>query len=180
MNFLTLDYLKDGSEIQKRIHFVLEKHQIFDKLKKYNPILTGTFPININIKNSDLDIILESDDLIEAKDFFINEFQNQKEFDIQFCKINDIDSLVCNFILEEFPIELFAQNIPTKLQNAYRHMVKEYEILEKEGEEFRKQIINLKEKGWKTEPAFAELLGLKGNPYEELLNYSAQKKRFKL
>ena len=180
MNFLTLDYLKDGSEIQKRIHFVLEKHQIFDKLKKYNPILTGTFPININIKNSDLDIILESDDLIEAKDFFINEFQNQKEFDIQFCKINDIDSLVCNFILEEFPIELFAQNIPTKLQNAYRHMVKEYEILEKEGEEFRKKIINLKEKGWKTEPAFAELLGLKGNPYEELLNYSAQKKRFKI
>lgn len=173
MNFLTLDYLKNGSEIQKRIHFVLEKHQIFDKLKKYNPILTGTFPININIKNSDLDIILESDDLMRAKDFIINEFHNQKEFDIQFCKINDIDSLVCNFILEEFPIELFAQNIPTKLQNAYRHMVKEYEILEKEGEEFRKQIINLKEKGWKTEPAFAELLGLKGNPYVELLNYPA-------
>ncbi|MNK19038.1 hypothetical protein D3C87_372560 [compost metagenome] len=171
MNFLTLDYLKDGSEIQKRIHSVLEKHHIFDKLKEYNPILTGTFPININIKNSDLDIILESDDLIEAKDFFINEFQNQKEFEIQFCKINNIDSLVCNFILEEFPIELFAQNVPSQLQNAYRHMVKEYEILEKEGGEFRRQIINLKEKGWKTEPAFAKLLELKGNPYVELLKY---------
>ena len=84
MNFLTLDYLKDGSEIQNKIHFVLEKHQIFDKLKEYNPILTGTFPININIKNSDLDIILETDDLMRAKDFIINEFQNQKEFDIQF------------------------------------------------------------------------------------------------
>ncbi|MBP7501096.1 MAG: DUF4269 domain-containing protein [Chryseobacterium sp.] len=173
MNFLTLDYLKDGSEIQNKIHFVLEKHQIFDKLKEYNPILTGTFPININIKNSDLDIILETDDLMRAKDFIINEFQNQKEFDIQFCKINDIDSLVCNFILEEFPIELFAQKVPTKLQNAYLHMIKEYEILEKEGEEFRKQIINLKEKGWKTEPAFAKLLGLKEDPYLELLNYSA-------
>ena len=46
-------------------------------------------------------------------------------------------------------------------------------ILEKEGEEFRKQIINLKEKGWKTEPAFAKLLGLKEDPYLELLNYSA-------
>ncbi len=52
-------------------------------------------------------------------------------------------------------------------------MIKEYEILEKEGEEFRKQIINLKEKGWKTEPAFAKLLGLKEDPYLELLNYSA-------
>ena len=110
---------------------------------------------------------------MRAKDFIINEFQNQKEFDIQFCKINDIDSLVCNFILEEFPIELFAQKVPTKLQNAYLHMIKEYEILEKEGEEFRKQIINLKEKGWKTEPAFAKLLGLKEDPYLELLNYSS-------
>ena len=171
MNFLTLDYLKNGSEIQKKIHFVLEKHQIFDKLKQFNPILTGTFPININIENSDLDIILETDDLVKAKDFITNEFQNEKEFEINFSKMNGVDSLVCNFILEEFPIELFAQNVPTKLQNAYRHMMIEYEILEQKGEEFRKQIINLKEKGWKTEPAFAELLGLKGNPYLELLHY---------
>lgn len=46
--------------------------------------------------------------------------------------MNDIDSLVCNFILEEFPVELFAQNVPTKLQNAYRHMMIEYEIVEQE------------------------------------------------
>lgn len=172
MDFLNLDYLKNGSEVQKRIHFVLEKYQIFDKLKEYNPILTGTFPIHINIENSDLDIILETDNLIKTEKFIINEFQNEKDFGIQFCKINDIDSLVCNFTLEEFPVELFAQNVPTKLQNAYRHMIKEHEILEQKGEEFRKQIISLKEKGWKTEPAFAELLGLKGNPYLELLNYT--------
>jgi len=171
MNFLNLDYLKNGSEIQKRIHFVLEEYQIFDKLKEYNPILTGTFPININIEKSDLDIILEADDLVKAQEFIINEFHNQKNFEILFSKINDVDSLVCNFTIEEFPVELFAQNVPTKLQNAYRHMIIEYDILEQEGEEFRKQIINLKEKGWKTEPAFAELLGLKGNPYLELLNY---------
>jgi len=172
MDFLTLDYLKNGSEIQKRIHFVLEKHQIFDKLKEYNPILTGTFPININIEKSDLDIILESDDLIKAQDFIINEFQNEKDFEIHFCKMNGVDSLVCNFTIEEFPVELFAQNVPTKLQNAYRHMIIEYDILEQKGEEFRKHIIKLKENDWKTEPAFAELLGLKGNPYLELLNYT--------
>ena len=85
--------------------------------------------------------------------------------------MNGVDSLVCNFTIEEFSVELFAQNVPTKLQNAYRHMIIEYDILEQKGEEFRKQIINLKEKGWKTEPAIAELLGLKGNPYLELLNY---------
>ncbi len=54
---------------------------------------------------------------------------------------------------------------------AYRHMIKEYEILKMYGEEFRKQIIQLKRQGLKTEPAFGVLLGLKNDPYIELLNY---------
>ena len=50
-------------------------------------------------------------------------------------------------------------------------MIIEYKILELHGEVFRQEIIKLKSKGLKTEPAFAKLLGLVGNPYEELLNY---------
>lgn len=48
-------------------------------------------------------------------------------------------------------------------------MLIEYKILEQQGEEFRKEILELKERGYKTEPAFALLLGLQGNPYEALL-----------
>lgn len=171
MNFLNLDYLKNGSEIQKRIYFILEEHQIFQKLEEYNPILAGTFPININIENSDLDIILECDNLDSLKNLLINEFKNQPNFKINTINANEIESLVCNFDLEEFPIEIFAHNKPSQLQNAYLHMIKEYQILLNEGEEFRQKIIQLKEKGIKTEPAFAQLLGLKGNPYQELLDY---------
>ncbi len=37
---------------------------------------------------------------------------------------------------------------------------------------FRQEIIALKKQGYKTEPAFAMALGLKGDPYyKELLNY---------
>ena len=52
-------------------------------------------------------------------------------------------------------------------------MIKEFEILEKEGDEFRRKIIELKELGLKTEPAFAKLLGLSGDPYVELLKYQS-------
>ena len=42
-------------------------------------------------------------------------------------------------------------------------------IIEEQGEEFREQVIKLKLQGYKTEPAFAKLLGLKGDPYVAML-----------
>ncbi len=53
---------------------------------------------------------------------------------------------------------------------AYRHMIIEYRILLEKGEAFRQSIVELKRQGMQTEPAFALLLGLKGDPYTELLN----------
>ncbi|WP_157447956.1 DUF4269 domain-containing protein, partial [Chryseobacterium sp. MOF25P] len=84
--------------------------------------------------------------------------------------INNEEFLVCNFKLEEFLIEIFAQNKPTIQQNAYCHMMAEYKILQEKGEEFKQKIIDLKKKGIKTEPAFGLLLGLE-NPYEDLLKF---------
>ncbi|HRF37192.1 MAG TPA: DUF4269 domain-containing protein, partial [Saprospiraceae bacterium] len=56
-----------------------------------------------------------------------------------------------------------------RLQNAYRHLLIEARLLEERGPEFRQQIIELKQQGVKTEPAFARLLGLEGDAYEALL-----------
>ena len=50
-------------------------------------------------------------------------------------------------------------------------MIIEHEILQSKGGIFRLEIIKLKQNGYKTEPAFAFLLGLKGDPYIELLDY---------
>lgn len=171
MNFLNLEYLKNGSEIQRRIFQVLENHQIFQKLQIYKPILAGTFPIGINIDGSDLDIILETSELDTLKTLLTSEFQDQEQFSIDLIEINEIESLICKFQMEEFPVELFAQDQPTHLQNAYLHMITEFEILEKEDDEFRRKIIELKKQDLKTEPAFAKLLGLSGNPYVELLKF---------
>lgn len=166
-DFTKLDYLKIGNGKQKRAYEVLTKYRIFEVLKRYSPVLAGTVPIEIDVEGSDLDVICKVKDKAEFEKFLIKIF---KDFHpkIKKSNINNEDSLVCNFELEEFPIEIFAQNKPTTQQNAYLHMIAEYQILQEKGEEFKQKIIDLKKKGIKTEPAFGLLLGLE-NPYEDLL-----------
>ncbi|WP_144282179.1 DUF4269 domain-containing protein [Chryseobacterium echinoideorum] len=167
IDFTKIDYLKTGNERQKRAYKVLTKYQVFRKLKSYTPILAGTIPIEIDVDGSDLDIICEVKDKIKFEKFLIQEF---KDFDLEIEKIslNTNETIVCSFKIEEFPIEIFGQNKPSKEQNAYRHMIAEYKTLQEKGEDFKQKIITLKKKGIKTEPAFGMLLNLE-HPYEDLL-----------
>jgi len=62
INFLDISYLQLGNERQKKAYQVLTDNEIIEKLAPYHPILVGTIPINIDIENSDLDIIFEVSD----------------------------------------------------------------------------------------------------------------------
>jgi hypothetical protein len=170
IDFTTIDYLKNGNEKQKRAFEVLTKHDLFEKLKYYSPILAGTIPIEIDVEGSDLDIICEVKNEIDFMEFLKQNFQNYNNFSLEKTTINGEKSIVLNFILDEFPIEIFGQNKPTTEQNAYRHMIAEYKIVHEKGDDFKRKIIELKKKGIKTEPAFGILLGLE-NPYEDLLKF---------
>ncbi|WP_035651831.1 DUF4269 domain-containing protein [Flavobacterium sp. ASV13] len=171
IDFSTIEYLKSGNERQILAYETLTKNKILEVLIEFDPILVGTIPINIDIENSDLDIIC----FWKNKNHFIEKvtslFKNKSDFTIRETVINQHESIVGNFKLDDFEIEIFGQNIPTKNQNGYRHMIIEYQILESRDENFRQEIIKLKQNGYKTEPAFAKLLGLKNDPYIELLNY---------
>ncbi|WP_374464790.1 DUF4269 domain-containing protein [Chryseobacterium sp.] len=173
-DFTKIDYLKDGNERQKRAYELLTKHRFFEKLKAYSPILAGTLPIEIDIEGSDLDLIFEVD-LRFGEDFlddlmFSRFIPNDVETKVEYPIINGEKCITLNFMLDEFPIEIFGQNKPTTEQNAYLHMIAEYKILKEKGEEFKQKIIELKKQGIKTEPAFGLLLGLE-NPYEDLLKF---------
>lgn len=170
-DFSNIEYLKNGNQKQRNAFKILTQHKILSNLAEFDPILVGTIPINIDIEKSDLDIICywkNKANFIEKIMFF---FEKEAEFNIREVFINDRDSVVANFKIEDFEIEVFGQNIPTKDQNGYRHMLIENEILQSKGNDFRSEIIKLKQNGYKTEPAFAFLLGLKGDPYTELLEY---------
>lgn len=167
IDFTTIDYLKSGNQKQRSAYKVLSQHRIFEKLKAYSPILAGTVPIEIDIEESDLDIICEVNDKAGFERFLRDIFS---EFSIEpeSLEINGEEVVVGNFVLEGFLIEIFGQNKPVTKQNAYRHLMAEYRILQEKGEDFKNEIIALKKQGIKTEPAFGILLGLE-NPYEDLL-----------
>jgi hypothetical protein len=169
--FENIEYLQYGTKRQRQAYSVLTDNQIFSKLKNFDPILVGTIPINIDIENSDLDIICCYSDLEEFQKYIIDNFTNERNFTINEQSSFDTIAIVANFFLGDFEIEIFAQTIPTKEQFAYRHLIIEHNLLKKFGDDFRHQIINLKTQGYKTEPAFAFALGLTGDPYVELLKF---------
>jgi len=169
-DFLNIDYLKIGTSTQKKAFEVLNENLILQKLSEFKPILIGTIPININIASSDLDIACYWKSKADFIETITKNFSKEKEFQIQERKISGLNSIVANFLIANFKIEIFGQNIPVQEQFGFRHMIIEAKILEEKGEDFRQKIIELKKQGIKTEPAFAQLLDLKGNPYEALLN----------
>lgn len=172
IDFTRIDYLKDGNRRQKRAYEVLTQYKVLEKLISYSPLLAGTIPIEIDIEGSDLDIICEVD--LRYRERFLEELTlnelipPETEVKIETILVNGEKSIVLNFMLEEFQIEIFGQNKPSMEQNAYRHMLVEYKILQEKGADFKQKIIELKKQGIKTEPAFGMLMNLE-NPYEDLL-----------
>jgi hypothetical protein len=175
MTFENIEYLRDGNDKQKAVYRTLTDNYILDKLRLFSPLLTGTIPINLDIDESDLDIIC----CWKIKDEFIytltKEFSQFDRFTVSEQKINGYETILAHFHLDKFEIEIFGQSRPTKEQESFRHMIIEYGIIKTRGESFRQEIVRLKKEGLKTEPAFGKLLGLEGNPYEELLKYKLTK-----
>lgn len=167
MHFETLAYLQTGTPRQQEAYRVLTQYQVLEKLSGYDPLLVGTIPLNIDIESSDLDVICYWQDQQEFIDTVRDSFSSLKDFRIR----EKREIVVATFRLNTFDIEVFGQNLPTRQQLGYRHMLVEDQLLRQYGEDFRQQIIALKRQGYKTEPAFGKLLKLTGDPYEQLLRF---------
>jgi len=171
MDFSNIDYLAVGTLRQRMAYNAMRSIQILEKLSSFTPVLAGTVPINIDTEGSDLDVLCYCEDYQIFKLVVLSEFSDLKHFRFDEFLVRGEKAITANFWHENFEIEIYCQNIPVKRQMAYRHMLIEHYLLSKFGEEFRLRILNLKQQGYKTEPAFAMLLGLEGDPYLELLRF---------
>ncbi|MCH5716228.1 DUF4269 domain-containing protein [Niabella hibiscisoli] len=168
MQFHDISYLKNGTRRQQEVYTVLHQNKILETLQAFNPVLVGTIPINVDIENSDLDIICCFEDKNLFRDTILNLFKTSQDFSIRE-REGEEETIIAGFYADGFMVELFGQHIPCWQQSGYRHLLIEHRLLNKYGNTFREKVIALKNQGYKTEPAFAKLLGLQGDPYQALL-----------
>ncbi|MFC0190174.1 DUF4269 domain-containing protein [Fictibacillus aquaticus] len=168
--FLSIDYLEVGNKKQREVFDLLKRTGMMNRLSKYTPVLCGTIPIGIDIEGSDLDIIL----FVEELDFFEEEvkrlFVDREGFRIKRLNVRNVRVIKANFFAGGYEFELFGQPRPVTEQYAYLHMVIEH-VLMKRIPGLKENVIKLKKSGVKTEPAFCQLLGIEGDPYEQLILY---------
>jgi len=169
IDFTSITYLKTGSPVQQRVYHILTHHRVLTPLQVFAPVVVGTFPLDIAIETSDVDIACQFDAIEVFQAVVETNFSVYEGFTTTTFNLRNIPTYVAKFALDGFLIEIFAQAIPVIQQYGYRHMLIEHKLLVEKGEEFKAQIIAYKQSGLKTEPAFAQALGLEGDPYEALL-----------
>ena len=166
-----ITYLQHGSAPQRRAFAVLRRHALLGHLRGYAPVLVGTFPLDLTVPGSDLDIICEVADWAAFRQAMAG-FAAFPGYAVRLAATVE-PALVTSFEVEGLAVEVFGQALPTARQNGYRHLVVEARLLALGGAALRQQVLALKASGVKTEPAFAQVLGLSGDPYEALLALEA-------
>ena len=176
-SFSGLKRLKAASPQGARAASILEHFNVMVCLAAYKPEVVGTLPLAIDTPQSDIDILCHAPNLETFA-----QWADQTFGDFDGYEIHQRDATkhvatanVVRFECDGLPIEIFATNRPSREQFGFIHLLVEARILWVMGNDFARQVHELKTAGIKTEPAFAKLLGLEGDPYialAELVNLS--------
>lgn len=157
-------------ESNSLVYQALKNSKTLQVLKKYTPLVAGTFPLGIDTEKSDLDILISDVDFNSIEQILRDHFSDFENFNYQKMFLSNQPTVVATFTFQNINFEIFVQNTPAIKQQAYLHFLIEEKLLKFGGDSLRRKIVNLRNTGLKTEPAFAQALGFSGDPYVELLN----------
>ncbi|XOZ32860.1 DUF4269 domain-containing protein [Halomonadaceae bacterium KBTZ08] len=146
---------------------VLSELRLLEKLRNFHPVVIGTPPLEIDVETSDIDIACSSEGVSSfcetVKARFPELFVKGKHMNVRG------EPTACAKLRSHgWDIELFCQGIAVERQWGVRHFVIERRLLNL-APYLRSKVRKLKNEGVKTEPAFARVLQLTGDPYEAML-----------
>ncbi|WP_299402189.1 DUF4269 domain-containing protein [Acaryochloris sp. IP29b_bin.148] len=154
--------------MQSQFESVIENLDLLRILQDFNPCVIGTPPLGIDVSTSDIDIACSAQDLSLFRRCSHENFGRFDDYRCYDFAAQNLPSVMVQFNSMGWQIELFCQAIPTEQQWGVRHFRIEQRLLELEPN-LRIAVQQLKQRGIKTEPAFAHILGLAGDPYIALL-----------
>lgn len=147
---------------------VIDELGILTLLAEFDPIVIGTPPLGIATDESDIDIACTSLHFERFSAVVGRAFHQMEAFSLRTVDHLPYPAMVASFAAMGWEIELFCQKIATDDQWGVRHFRVEEKILTL-GPHLREVVVELKKEGLKTEPAFARVLSLPGDPYVALL-----------
>lgn len=154
--------------MRKPFHEVLTELQLPERLLHYEATIIGTPPLGVDIESSDIDIACTANDPDQFKSDTARLFGHFTAFRIADLHELEVPAVRATFTAGDWTIDLFCQAIGIDLQHGVRHFRLEQRLLRiRPG--LREQVLCLRKAGLKTEPAFAKVLGLDGDPYAAML-----------
>jgi hypothetical protein len=150
--------------------------RLFSALAPYTPTLVGTYPLGLQTNMSDLDIVCCCQDLSRFERALASALVELDTLAAPPRRVTlSPEASVTNLVCDGLPVEVFCQGIPVYHQHGFRHMIIEGRLLSLGSSlSLRERVLALRRAGLKTEPAFAELLALAGDPYAALLELESQ------
>jgi predicted metalloenzyme YecM len=152
--------------------------KVLKNFSEHNPLIAGTFPLEIDVENSDVDVLLFANNLEEVEAKLKKVYGECLNFTYSISMVDGLDTLICNFTFQDVPFEIFAQARQPVRQNAYLHFLIEERLLNLGGAAFKKEIKRARLTGIKTEPAFAKILNIQDDPYKGLLELQKKDSAF--
>jgi hypothetical protein len=146
----------------------LDRSGVLSVLSAFDPRVAGTFPLGIAMPGSDIDVLCHAPDADVFARMIWAAFRGQPGFSMHQW-VQGERAVIAAFALDGVPFELFGSPSPVDAQMGWRHFEVERRLLSERGARFREAVMAARRAGLKTEPAFAHVLGLSGDPYAALL-----------
>lgn len=147
----------------------LRRSRVLEHLRAFDPHVVGTLPLGIAVPGSDIDIVCHAPDAVSlAKALWIH-LRGEAGF-VLYQWSGAVRPIVARFEAHGWPFEIFGSADPVHDQPGWRHFEVERRLLDLGGPAFRSAVMALRRNGTKTEPAFAAVLGLPGDPYAALFD----------
>jgi hypothetical protein len=151
----------------------LESTGVLAVLALFDPRIAGTFPLGLDLPGSDIDVLCHAPDGAAFADAVWDALRDQPGFTLRQWSIRD-RPVIASFVADGFPVEVFGQALPVVEQMGWRHFEAERRLLDLGGEPLRVAVMAERSAGRKTEPAFARVFGLAGEPYGAMLDMAAR------